>query len=269
MKIKGYRHGTRGFGIRDIQLILPSVVCSTHVSKKIADAVGGKTFSHNTGCALIGSDVPGIGEFFSDLANHPNVSSVVIIGLGCETIQGNELAIEILKKNEATKYLVIQESGGMGATLEKGVAAAREVAQAFPASPAELDQVVIGIEYTVKNEKIQELAKALEAVGYLVRTSDSTSTNENFNTLMSAGVHLILSFVNPQQPPSGYPIIPVINIASDSPLHLAIEGDFDLQANDSISQILELTSQIASGQKTKAEVLALGEIFAPRVVRSA
>ena len=52
MRIQGYLHENRGVGIRDIQLILPSVVCSTHVSKKIADAVGAKTFAHNTGCGI-------------------------------------------------------------------------------------------------------------------------------------------------------------------------------------------------------------------------
>jgi altronate dehydratase len=36
MSMKGFDHGNRGIGIRNHQLILPSVVCSTRVSSRIA-----------------------------------------------------------------------------------------------------------------------------------------------------------------------------------------------------------------------------------------
>ena len=269
MRIQGYLHENRGVGIRDIQLILPSVVCSTHVSKKIADAVGAKTFAHNTGCGIIGSDVPGIAEFFGELANHPNVSSVLIVGLGCETIQGNELADQLLSKNKSTKYLVIQESGGMGATLEKGSAAARALANEFPVKRGELDQLVVGIEAATDLARAEHISKELSANGIKVVSATDAKTGTNFTELMKQGAHLIISFVASDQPPTGYPLIPVINIPSSSPLHLAIEQDFDLPFNADVNEILNLIEKVASGEKTKAENLAIGEIFAPRVVRSA
>jgi altronate dehydratase len=43
MSITGFAHKGRGVGVRDHQLILPSVVCSTHVSRKIANEVGALT----------------------------------------------------------------------------------------------------------------------------------------------------------------------------------------------------------------------------------
>jgi len=43
MSITGFAHKGRGVGVRDHQLILPSVVCSTHVSRKIANEVGAIT----------------------------------------------------------------------------------------------------------------------------------------------------------------------------------------------------------------------------------
>ncbi|NDD79122.1 MAG: hypothetical protein EBZ41_04590 [Actinobacteria bacterium] len=78
MSITGFAHKGRGVGIRDHQLILPSVVCSTHVSRKIANEVGAITFAHQNGCGIIGIDVPGVDNFFIELANHPNVQSVTI-----------------------------------------------------------------------------------------------------------------------------------------------------------------------------------------------
>ena len=269
MKISGFDHGNRGVGIRDIQLILPSVVCSTHISKKIADAVGGKTFAHNTGCGIIGSDVPGIAEFFGELANHPNVSSVVVVGLGCETIQGNELADQLLSKNKSTKYLVIQESGGMGATLQKGTLAAKELSTSYPVKRTELANIVVGIESSGSSTKLKSISDALAAAGYATVVATSDKPGVNFTELMRAGVHLIVSLVAPDQPPTGYPLIPVINMASDSPLHLAIASDFDLIQSSTNEELINLVDKVSNGQETKAERLNIGEIFAPRVVRSA
>ena len=79
MSITGFAHKGRGVGVRDHQLILPSVVCSTHVSRKIANEVGALTFAHQNGCGIIGIDVPGVDNFFIELANHPNVQSVLVV----------------------------------------------------------------------------------------------------------------------------------------------------------------------------------------------
>lgn len=269
MKITGFDHGNRGVGIRDIQLILPSVVCSTHVSKKIADAVGGKTFAHNTGCGIIGSDVPGIAEFFGELANHPNVSSVVIVGLGCETIQGNELADQLLSQNKSTKYLVIQESGGVGATQQKGAAAAKELSSAYPVKRVDFSNIVIGIESSADSKRAKEISDALSASGLATVVATSDKPGVNFTELMRAGAHIIISLVAPDQPPTGYPLIPVINISSSSPLHAAIAADFDLDGNSTNEEMISLIEKVSNGEKSKAETLEIGEIFAPRVVRSA
>jgi altronate dehydratase large subunit len=267
VKIKGFNHGARGVGIRDIQLILPSVICSTHVSKKIADAVGAKSFAHNTGCAIIGNDVSGISDFFDELAAHPNVSSVLVVGLGCETIQGNELTDKLLAKNPSAKYLVIQESGGMGATLQKGSTAALELQKDYPTISAELKNLMVGIEASENQAGLEEISRTLIGAGIKVVTSNGAQTPNNFIDLMKAGVHLIISLPAADQPPTGYPLIPVINIASTSPLHSAISSDFDLTSL-APKPLLELIEAVANGSNTKAENLNLGEIFAPRVVRS-
>jgi altronate dehydratase large subunit len=124
-EIWGFQHEGRGVGIRHHQLILPSVVCSTVVSRRIAQEVGGITFAHQHGCAIIGVDVSGIDDFFIALASHPNVGSVLVVGLGCETTQGNELTEKITKLTKSSEYLVIQESGGVEGTFANGAAAAR------------------------------------------------------------------------------------------------------------------------------------------------
>ncbi len=144
--IKGFAHGNRGAGIRNHQLILPSVVCSTHVARRIATEVKGVTFAHQHGCGIIGDDVAGIDNFFIQLADHPNVNSVLVIALGCETIQGQELAAKLLKSNESTQYRIIQESGGVEGTVAAGVKAAQDLNNSFKPASIDIASLRIGID---------------------------------------------------------------------------------------------------------------------------
>jgi altronate dehydratase len=85
---------------------------------------------------------------------------------------------------------------------------------------------------------------------------------------MSKKAQIILSFADDNQPPSGFPLIPVINIASSSPLHLALAVEFDLPSTATAQEIINLITAVGNGQKTKSEVSGIGEIVAPRSVRS-
>ena len=85
---------------------------------------------------------------------------------------------------------------------------------------------------------------------------------------MSKKVHIIFSFADSNQPPSGFPLIPVINIASTSPLHAALAAEFDLSSDATVNEMIEFLTKVAKGEKTKSEVSGIGEIVAPRSVRS-
>ena len=268
--INGFDHGNRGTGIRSHQLILPTVVCSTHVSRRIATEVGAITFAHQHGCGIIGDDVAGIDNFFIALADHPNVSSVLAVGLGCETIQSQELAAKLLSRNKSTQYRIIQESGGVEGTVAAGVSAARELSSAFPAASTQLAQLRVGIDLGRKVDQSDALEELLTAEGcQVVIVHSQSSSAESFSKLAEEKAHVIISFPNDNQPASGFPLIPVINVAGGGALHQAIRGDFDIDESALLSGILELVSSVANGAETAAEKNKSGEIRAPRVVRSA
>ena len=163
MSITGFSHKGRGVGVRDHQLILPSVVCSTHVSRKIANEVGAITFAHQNGCGIIGIDVPGVDNFFIDLANHPNVQSVLVVSLGCETIQGPELLPKI--NRELSRLLVIQESGGASGTYESGVRQAKQLRDNFKSEKARLDKLIVGLDLSRDTPHLSALKTGLTAAG--------------------------------------------------------------------------------------------------------
>jgi len=267
--IKAFAHGNRGVGIRNHQLILPSVICSTHVSRRIATEVGGVTFAHQHGCAIIGDDVAGIDNFFIALADHPNVNSVLVIALGCETIQGQELAAKLLESNESTQYRIIQESGGVEGTVAAGVKAAKELNAAFPPATLETTSLRIGIDKGREVSVISELQKVLQSAGHEVIISESQSSSaDSFSRLAQEKAHIIISFPDDNQPTSGFPLMPVINVAGKGVLHQAIRADFDIDESAILNEILTLIDSVAAGTQTIAEKNNSGEIRAPRVVRS-
>ena len=267
--LQGFDHGNRGVGIRHHQLILPSVVCSTHVSRRIANEVGAVTFAHQHGCGIIGDDVAGIDNFFVALADHPNVQSVLAVGLGCETIQSQELAAKLLARNVSTQYRIIQESGGVEGTVAAGVAAAQDLRAQYPERTVALSSLTIGIEVGRTVAQLDELEKLLKSEGCSVVTVRSEgSSAEAFSRLAEAKAHLIISFPDDNQPASGFPLIPVINVAGKGVLHQAIAGDFDCQEMNLLTEILALMNKVVAGSQTIAEKNRSGEIRAPRVVRS-
>lgn len=267
-EIWAFKHEGRGVGIRHHQLILPSVVCSTVVSRRIANEVGGITFAHQHGCAIIGVDVSGIDDFFISLASHPNVGSVLVVGLGCETTQGNELAEKITKLTKSTEYLVIQDSGGVESTVTNGAAAARDLALTYSHFPYPLEELLIGIDLS-RDADIENLKAELTHTGikYVIINEDGGSP-KHFSMLMSQKVHLILSFPSENQPPSGFPLIPVINVASSSALHQAIATEFDLPADAKAADMIAKIISTADHTKTISEQNQSGEILVPRLVRS-
>jgi altronate dehydratase large subunit len=269
MSMQGFDHGNRGIGVRDHQLILPSVVCSTRVSNRIAKETGAITFAHQHGCGIIGNDVGGITEFFAALANHPNVGSTLIVGLGCETLQGNELAEILLAKNRSTNYLVTQESGGVQGTVNSGVKAAQELRNKYQTFAAPLSRLHLGIDLSSENSNLSEVVATLTEVGVAVTVSNShKNSGLNFSELMEAGVHVILSFPDESQPASGFPLIPTINVASKSALHTALSGDFDLVSDATVEAIVAKIYSVFNGELTKVEAIGAGEIIANREVRS-
>jgi altronate dehydratase large subunit len=270
ISVQGFDHGNRGVGIRDYQLVLPTVVCSTHVSRRIAKEVGAVTFAHQHGCGIIGDDVAGIDNFFIALADHPNVRSVLAVGLGCETIQSQELAAKLLSRNESTQYRIIQESGGVEATVAAGIKAAHQLSEAFPAVQSTISQLRVGIDCGREVPELENLERILIAEGMEVVIFHSEgSSAETFSRCAEEKAHLVISFPHDNQPASGFPLIPVINVCGAGALHQATRADFDIDQAQLLEEILPLLKAVASGSETNAEKSKSGEIRAPRIVRSA
>lgn len=139
----------RRYGTRNYIAIISTVNCSAGTSKYIAEKLrangvldkypnidGVVPIVHKHGCAMAydGDDHKQLDRTLAGIANHPNVAGYILIGLGCETGQAAHLIenehlelIQLGKPKQKPILLSIQECGGIGKTVDAGVAAIAEM----------------------------------------------------------------------------------------------------------------------------------------------
>lgn len=115
----GYRRKNGKVGIRNEVWIIPTVGCVNSIVREMeiqaqqykTDNIDGiYSYNHPYGCSQLGADWQMTLEYLCGLIRHPNAGAVLVVGLGCEN--GN---IEELKQflgeydSERVKFLVCQE----------------------------------------------------------------------------------------------------------------------------------------------------------------
>lgn len=131
MKFLGYKRPDGRVGIRNHVLILPTCACSSETCRLVASQVASAvSIVNQNGCAQVKGDLEITKQVLAGLAANPNVYGTVLIGLGCENAQPNDMEELILSMtNKPFKKVVIQEEGGTIATVKKATEYAREMAQ--------------------------------------------------------------------------------------------------------------------------------------------
>ncbi|MDQ1328871.1 MAG: altronate dehydratase large subunit [Candidatus Poribacteria bacterium] len=139
----GYKRTDGTVGVRNYVLILPTVVCASHVAKRISEEVQVTvSLVHEHGCAQNGEDKEQTKRVLTGIAKNPNVSAVLVIGLGCETIGVPEVAEEIAKSGKPLETLIIQDNGGTLESIRKG----SQIAQKLVEYASQLKREEVGIE---------------------------------------------------------------------------------------------------------------------------
>ncbi|SMF44735.1 altronate hydrolase [Alteromonadaceae bacterium Bs31] len=134
---KGYRRPSGKVGTRNYIGVLTTVNCSATVAHYIAKAFAGPealadypnvdgivALGHETGCGMrtegAGYDV--LRRTFEGFVRHPNFGGVLLVGLGCESMQVQRLLEESgLENSETFLSYTIQDVGGTRKSIEKGI----------------------------------------------------------------------------------------------------------------------------------------------------
>jgi altronate dehydratase large subunit len=149
--ILGYVRSDGKVGIRNHLLVMSTVICSSFVARRIANQVQGAVAIENPfGCGQLEPDLEITRRTLVNTAKNPNVGGVLVVGLGCEQIQADDLVREIEKIGKPVEKVVIQEEdGGTPAAIEKGVRLLRKMAEeVLSQRPEEVDMsnLVLGVE---------------------------------------------------------------------------------------------------------------------------
>ncbi len=153
---KGYRRSNGKVGIRNDIWIIPTVGCVNNIAstmeRKFAPKTTGTTvegiaaFPHPYGCSQMGDDQENTRTILADLINHPNAGGVLVLGLGCENSNIQELKRYIGEYDEnRIKFLQCQDVEDEMEEAEKLVDELIAYAGQFSREPIGVDELVIGM----------------------------------------------------------------------------------------------------------------------------
>jgi altronate dehydratase large subunit len=146
LTVTGYDRGERGIGIRDRVLVLPSVICSREVADQIATVPGAVSAPHDHGCAQIGDDKDQTSRTFLGVGSNPNVGGTLVVGLGCESIQSDDVAAGLDERGVPVRETAIQDAGGTEACIETGSEAVASLRNDGTArATANLSDLIVGV----------------------------------------------------------------------------------------------------------------------------
>ena len=105
-------------------------------------------YMHHQGCAQMPVDIERVTKALIGLGRNPNLHSVLLVSLGCESVVLQEVAEAIGAAGKGVETLVIQEEGGAARSVAKGQLLAQQmVAEASQARrvPCPLSDLVLGL----------------------------------------------------------------------------------------------------------------------------
>jgi altronate hydrolase len=169
---QGYRRPDGRAATRNYIGVISTVNCSATSSKWIAERFDDELLAdypeidgvvalvHKGGCAFEygGTDHRMLARTLAGFAQHPNIAAYLVVGLGCETSQASFLAethdlVQINLPGQATPprplLMNIQDEGGVRKTVERGVAALREMLPDVNRArrvPIPASEIVLGLE---------------------------------------------------------------------------------------------------------------------------
>jgi len=151
----GFHRPDGKVGVRNEVWIIPTVGCVNNIATAMAKAANARVhgtveeviaFPHPYGCSQMGDDQEHTRTILADLVNHPNAGGVLVLGLGCENSNIDELKKYIGDYDEnRVKFLVCQEHED---EMEAGAQMLSELidyAAGFEREPISASKLIIGM----------------------------------------------------------------------------------------------------------------------------
>lgn len=146
----GYPRANGTVGIRNHVLLIANCSCASGIVNRIAAQVpGAVAMPHTYGCSIPG-EFDRWRRILIGVCTNPNIHSVVLVGVGCETDDAREIARRIRAVRDMPVFAqVIQRDGGGEAVISRCVELAQVLvaeANAEPRMPCPVSSLVLGTE---------------------------------------------------------------------------------------------------------------------------
>jgi len=130
MEFKGYRRDNGRVGTRNYIGVISTVVCANEVAEKISSQVFGTVpFLHQQGCCQTPLDIHRVTNVLIGLGRNPNLASVLLVSLGCESVELEAVVKGISQTGKSVETVTIQEVGGSARAVAEGVLLTGEMAR--------------------------------------------------------------------------------------------------------------------------------------------
>jgi altronate hydrolase len=151
---QGYLRQDGRVGIRNEVWIIPTVGCVNAIAREIEaksqkflkkNIDGIYAYSHPFGCSQLGDDHLHTQKILSDLVHNPNAGAVLVLGLGCENNQIEQMKKVIGRVSKKVRFLICQEEKDEVAAGVKAVQELCKYAATFHRTKQSLAKLVIGL----------------------------------------------------------------------------------------------------------------------------
>ncbi|MBU2514255.1 UxaA family hydrolase [bacterium] len=149
MKFLGYCRKDGRVGTRNLVGIISTVVCANEVTEAIARNVQGTSFFiHQQGCCQTPIDLKRVLKTLIGLGKNPNLASVLLISLGCESVELEKIKCGIEASYKRVESLKIQEVGGAAKAIALGTLLAQDMvheASSIRLTSCPVSELVLGL----------------------------------------------------------------------------------------------------------------------------
>lgn len=149
MSLIGYRRANGSVGTRNHVGIISTVVCANEVAIPIARQIKGvAVFSHQQGCSQTPGDIKRVTNTLIGLGRNPNLASVLLVSLGCESVIAEDVAKGISEVGKRVETIRIQDIGGSSKSIAEGVLLTKKLireASRMKRTPCSVSDLVLGL----------------------------------------------------------------------------------------------------------------------------
>lgn len=147
----GYRRDDGQIGVRNHVAVIPTSIAASSVASEIAERAGtqARATPHQMGTSQPEPTRRQTERVLTGIGRNPNVGAVLVVELGTEQIEAEDLADRIAGVGKAVETLSIREAGGTRSALEVGksfVSSLKEEAKTARREEADASELVFAVE---------------------------------------------------------------------------------------------------------------------------